>query len=165
MTARNLSLRQVHPCLSSSHVTSHLRQTYLSSLIVRFHEVSDSFVNPCSNTSTKAWPLPGEQIQQTTGPAWFLPPSPMALPHFCLVQPEQVEMASSTKLLHLGKERREGAWISVSATSSAVRPGHGWGLEPTQAAQTKKLRDGLTVTLDMTARPHHRKWREQCHWL
>lgn len=93
------------------------------------------------------------------GPAWFLPPSLMALPCSCLLHTEWTEMAASFKLLCLGKDRREGPLISASVSSSAVRLRGGWGLEPTQATQTEELRDGFIISMDMTARPHHRKER------
>lgn len=99
-----------------------LRQTHLSSLTVCFHEVPDSFVNPCSNTGTKAWPLPGEQIQHTTGPAWLLPPSPMALPCFWYRQ-NWAEMASSSKLLTW--EKRGGKEPGSLAWSPLVKSGLG----------------------------------------
>lgn len=153
LAARNLSLKQVHPHLSSSHVTSHL-----SFLIECFHEVSGSFVNPCANAGTKAWLLPGEQIQQR-----LLQPGSCHLPHQPHLTPAW-ERQNGQKWLQIPAPGK-GAWMSVSVTSGAVRLRDGGVLEPTQAMQTKKLRDGLTITLDTTARPHHRKWREQCHCL
>lgn len=94
--------------------------------------------------------------------------APAAFPNgltLLLVQAELGRNGIQIQTPHLGKERRQGAWISGLVTSSEVRLRDGWGLEPTQATQTKKLRDGPTIALDTTARPHHRKWREQCHCL